>query len=240
MSGHSKWTQIKHKKAGTDAKRGALFSKLTRLITASAREGGGDPNANFKLRQAVDQARAAGLPKDNIERAIARSSTSGAEDANLKEVEYEAYGPGGSAFLISGLTDNSNRTTNEIKHLLEDHGGRLAASGSVAWMFERRIVFEFAPEGRDTETTELALIDAGADDTRVEAGFILASLAPEKANDFEQAAAALGLKATTSSFVAIPKNTVVLNDKDLTAASALSEALENHQDINDVWVNIGN
>lgn len=271
MSGHSRWAQIKHKKAGTDAKRGAAFSKLIRLITVAAREGGPDPEANFKLRQVMDQARAAGLPKDNIERAAARAKGS-EETANLRAVEYEVYGPGGSAFLVSGLTDNPNRTTGEIKRLVDEYGGRLATAGSVAWMFERRIVVEFqvspvrskTPKasadvhtvrgdasngarahwtsngvGREkTEETELALIDAGAEDVTIGDGLIRAVVPLENYDAFQETISPLALKLKSSVFTAVPKNTIGLNPDDQTKAETIIAALEDHPDINDIWTNI--
>ncbi len=237
MSGHSRWTQVKHKKAGSDAKRGALFSKLGRLIAVAAKEGGPNPETNFKLRQAMDQARSAGLPKDNIERAVARAK-GGEETDNLSPVEYEAYGPGASAFLISGLTDNPNRTTGEIKRLLDEHGGRLATSGSVAWIFERRIILEFPAEGGKSEDVELALIDAGAEDTNISEAVVRAIVAPEKYEEFSRTVGKLGLTPTTSVFAALPKNVIHISAGDQTKADIMAEALENHPDINDVWTNI--
>ncbi len=242
MSGHSKWAQIKHKKAGTDAKRGALFSKLIRLITVAAKEGGSDLAANFKLRQTLAQARSAGLPKENIERAIARSSSASGDSPDLKRVEYEAYGPGGSGYLISGLTDNSNRTTAEIKHLLEKFGGRLAASGSVAWMFDRRILIELPIPPANAEETELALIDAGAENTNAdqESSRLQAVVNPEEFEVFQEKIKELGLTMVESAFAAIPKNTIELDPAAQNKAAALIEALEDHPDINDVWTNIAN
>lgn len=236
MSGHSKWAQIKHKKAGADAKRGALFSKLGRIIAVAAREGGGDPAMNPKLRQAVEQARDSGMPKDNIERAILRGS-GGGEEANLRPVEYEAYGPGGSAFLITGLTDNSNRTTNEIKHILDKAGGRLAASGSVLWMFERRVIAEF-PLPANAEEAELALIDSGAEDTVIEDGRIKAVVRPEILDTFQERALSAGLVPVRSSIAIIPANSVVLDAETRAKAEALEAAIGEHPDINEVWTNI--
>lgn len=136
MSGHSKWSQIKHKKAVTDIRRGKLFSKIAKMISVAARVGGGDADSNPKLRLAVDKARAVNMPKDNIERAIKRGRGVGV--ARLEEVKYEAYGPAGVALIIEGITDNKNRTLSEIKHILTSHGGKLASIGSVEWAFERK------------------------------------------------------------------------------------------------------
>lgn len=237
MSGHSKWAQIRHKKAGTDARRGTLFSKLSRVLSVAAREGGRDPAANAKLRQAVEQARDAGMPKENIERAISRGAGSG-EGTNLRAVEYEAYGPGGSAFLMSGLTDNPNRTTNEIKHLLDAGGGRLATAGSVAWLFERRMLFEFAAGPGQPEETELALIDSGAEDTDRTAERIAAFVPPARAERFQKAVVARGLAPLRSQPVALPKDTIAPNTEDRLKAESLLSALENHPDITEVWDNL--
>lgn len=236
MSGHSKWAQIKHKKAGADAKRGALFSKLGRIITVAAREGGGDPAMNPRLRQAIEQARDSGMPKDNIERAILRGA-GGAEGADLRPVEYEAYGPGGSAFLITGLTDNSNRTTSEIKHILDKAGGRLAASGSVLWMFERRALVEFALPAKPGEA-ELALIDAGAEDIITGVDRIEAVVPPEALEAFRERASSAGFAPVRSSIAAIPANPITPDAETRIKAEALATALEEHQDINEVWTNI--
>lgn len=238
MAGHSRWAQVKHKKAGSDAKRGALFSKLSRLIAVAARDGGPNPEVNFKLRQAMEQARAAGMPKENIERAVSRASGNG-EGADLRQVEYEAYGPGGSAFLIAGLTDNANRTTSEVKHILDEHGGRLAETGSVSWLFDRRLFFEFELAGQDAEKAELALIDAGAEDTSLAEDRLQVILPPERSEAFQKATAILGLKRFSSAFIAVPKSTVELEADARAKAEALAEVLENHPDINDVWTNVG-
>lgn len=153
MAGHSKWAQIKHKKASTDAKRGKLFSKLARAITIAAREKGADPHSNATLASAIEQARAFNMPSDNIERAIAKAT--GAGEEALSAVMYEAYGPGGVALLILGITDNNNRTSNEIKHLLKDHGGKWAESGSVLWAFDR------TADGWEPKEYSLVSLNAG-------------------------------------------------------------------------------
>src|SRR5213076_3180716 len=138
MSGHSKWSSIKHKKGAADAKRGKLFSKLSRAIIVAAREGGGDPAANLALQNAIEKAREASMPKDNIERAIARGSGAGADAAAFEHITYEGYGPGGVALMVEALTDNRNRTASEVRHLFAKHDGHLGESGAVAWLFERK------------------------------------------------------------------------------------------------------
>lgn len=237
MSGHSKWAKVKHKKAGTDAKRGALFSKFARMITVAAKEGSPDPETNFKLRQAMERARSAGMPKDNIARAIERSR-GGSDAADILEVEYEAYGPGGSAFLIRGLTDNPNRTTSEIKHILDERGGRLAAGGSVAWLFSNRVILEFDLAGRKAEEVELDLIDAGAEDTLKRGNRLQAAVPPERAEGFTLALETKGLRSSASTFTAVAKNPLAVSDEDRVKVETLTNALEDHPEINDVWTNI--
>lgn len=240
MSGHSKWAQIKHQKAGTDAKRGTLFSKLARVITVAARDGGGNPNMNPKLRQAMEQAREAGVPKDNIERAILRATGSDAGAAALRAFEYEAYGPGGSAFLVAGLTDSPNRTTNEVKRILEEHGGRLAASGNVLWMFERKVAFALPlppPERRDE--WELALIDSGADAIEADASALHVLVPPEHAARFAERLGERGIAPLRSSLIAVPKTSVSLKPDEAAAADALAAALEEQDDVTSVSTNAG-
>ncbi len=171
MSGHSKWANIKHKKEAADKKRGAAFTKLARAVTVAAREGGGDPVANFALRLAVDKARAANMPKDNIERAIARGT--GAEKGDAWEhVLYEGYGPAGSALLIAATTDNRNRTVSELRTVFNKHSGSLGESGSVAWQFEQRGMISVPTDGIDPDELALAAIDAGAFDVETEEGIV--------------------------------------------------------------------
>ncbi|MBI4132140.1 MAG: YebC/PmpR family DNA-binding transcriptional regulator [Candidatus Sungbacteria bacterium] len=237
MAGHSRWAQVKHKKAGADARRSALFSKLGRLIAAAAREGGADPAANAKLRAAVDQARSAGLPKDNIDRAIARAD--GANAAALVSRDYEAYGPGGSAFLIQTVTDNPNRTTNDLKAILTDHGGKLAAAGSVAWQFERASIAAYplpAPEEQDAAT--MALIDAGATDIDASGKDLLARVPPESLEAFLRAAARAGLVPEHTETLMAARSTVALDAAALGKARALMDALEDHPDVTTVYNNI--
>lgn len=238
MAGHSRWAQVKHKKALSDAKRGALFSKHARLISIAAREGGGDPEFNPRLRAAMEQARGEGMPKDNIERALARG-LGATEGAALTAREYEAYGPGGSAFLIQAVTDNPNRTTNEVKSILAEFGGKLARAGSVAWLFERKAVVEFwAPARGAVEAEELTLIDEGAEDIRRDGENLQALVAPVYLEPFRRAARERGLTPTAVRFAAIAKGTVALSPEDQGRTKALSEALDEHPDVTAVWTNI--
>src|SRR3954452_8691465 len=169
MSGHSKWATIKRKKGATDAKRGQLFTKLTREITVSASEGGGDADSNFRLRLAVQRARAENMPTDNIQRAIQRGAGSGEGGANFEEVTYEGYGPHGVALLVQTLTDNRNRTVSEVRSIFTKSGGSLGEAGSVAWMFDPRglILIETGPKD-DPDEISLTAIDAGAEDVQVD------------------------------------------------------------------------
>ncbi|RJQ37215.1 YebC/PmpR family DNA-binding transcriptional regulator [Candidatus Parcubacteria bacterium] len=238
MAGHSRWAQIKHQKSGTDAKRGVLFSKLGRIITIAARDGGPDPAMNPKLRQAVDQARAAGVPKDNIERAIQRAAGS-ADAANLRAMEYEAYGPGGAAFLIAALTDSPNRTTNEVKRLLDDHGGRLAETGSVAWMFERKIAIALPPPPATArDEFELFLIDGGAEAIEEDDDALHVLIAPDRSAAFIAHLTTRGAAPLSTALTAISKNPMTLSPADKTAAATLAAELEDHADVTDVWTNI--
>src|SRR5439155_3317040 len=163
MSGHSKWSSIKHKKAATDARRGQLFTKLARAITVAAREGGGDPAANYTLGAAIEKARGYSMPKDNIQRAIDRGAGGGGSDDQIERVVYEGYGPGGAAMLVETLTDNRNRTSADVRHLFDKHGGSLGEPGSVAWVFDKRGVV-LVDGDRYSEDDLLIAIDAGADD----------------------------------------------------------------------------
>lgn len=237
MAGHSRWAQVKHKKAGADAKRSALFSKLARTITAAAREHGPDPTANAQLRAAIEQARSSELPKENIERAINRASGAGSAEA-LVGRDYEAYGPGGSAFLIQVVTDNVNRTTSELKVVLADFEGKLAEAGSVAWIFERRafVSFNIPPEERNAAT--LALIDAGAIDIDADANGLTAVVPPGSAEAFQRSAAERGHVPRGTAIALAPKTTTVLDPWQYEKARALKDALEDHPDVTAVSTNI--
>src|SRR6266516_2627016 len=168
MSGHSKWSSIKHKKGAADAKRGKLFSKLSRAIIVAAREGGADPAANLALQNAIEKARSYSMPKDNIERAIAKGGGADAEGAGYETVVYEGYGPEGVAVLVEALTDNRNRTASEVRHLFTKNGGNLGATGAVAWQFERKGVLLVSADGVDEDSLVLIAADAGAEDVSLD------------------------------------------------------------------------
>ncbi len=168
MSGHSKWSTIKRKKGAADAKRGQLFTRLGRELMIAAKEGGGDPDANFRLRLVVDKARQANMPKENIERAIQRGAGTGKDGVVLEEVIYEGYGPGGTAFMVEVMTDNRNRSVAEVRRVFSRHGGNLGETGCVGWMFERKGSMTIGAEGLDPEAVALEAIDVGAEDVKVD------------------------------------------------------------------------
>src|SRR5665648_51508 len=168
MSGHSKWASIKHKKAAVDAKRGNLFGKLSRAITVAAREGGGDPEMNAALTQAVQKAKDANMPNDNIERAVKKGTGEGSEGETFMHLTYEGYGPSGVAVYVTALTDNRNRTAADVRHIFDKSGGKLGTDGSVAWIFERKGVIFASTEAFDEDEVMLAAIEAGAEDVLVE------------------------------------------------------------------------
>src|SRR5215467_13749983 len=180
MSGHSKWSSIKHKKGAADAKRGKLFSKLSRAIIVAAKEGGGDPDNNLALANAIEKARSYSMPKDNIDRAIAKGTGEGADAAAFETVVYEGYGPDGVAVIVEALTDNRNRTAADVRHLFAKHGGNLGATGAVAWQFERRGVVVVAADGVDEEELFMAAADAGADDIEQDGTVFQIMSAPEQ------------------------------------------------------------
>lgn len=239
MSGHSKWAQIKHKKALTDAKKGKLFSKMARVISVAAKERGTDPATNPKLRMAMDAARSAGMPKENIARAIDRAAGAGAKE-NLEEVNYEAYGPGGAALLIFGVTDSKNRTTNEIKHILSENDGKLAAEGSVGWMFKKRGAVNFRKEtaAGPTEDFMLKLIDAGAEDVREFTEGYTAYVDPATLDAFKEQLIEKGITAEESYIDYAPQNPISVPPEIKTKLEKLEEQLDEHDDVQEVYTNV--
>src|SRR5215218_11130724 len=179
MSGHSKWSSIKHKKGAADKKRGQLFSKLSRALIVAAREGGGDPSANLALQNAIEKAKSYSMPKDNIDRAVARGSGADADAASYETVIYEGYGAGGVAVLVEALTDNRNRTASDVRHAFAKHDGNLGASGAVAWQFERRGIVLVAAEGVDEDELTLAAAEGGAEDVELDGSTFQITAAPE-------------------------------------------------------------
>ncbi|HYV98920.1 MAG TPA: YebC/PmpR family DNA-binding transcriptional regulator [Gemmatimonadaceae bacterium] len=230
MAGHSKWKQIKHYKAATDAKRGALFTKLIREITVAARSGGGDPNGNARLRTAVENARAASMPKENIERAI-KKGTGELEGVDYQELLYEGYGPGGVALMIQTLTDNPTRTVADVRFKLSRGGGTLGNANSVSWMFDRKGQIVFDAAGKDEDTVMEAALDAGAEDVVREDQSFVVTTDPASMHAVKQAMAAKGMNATEASIGWIPKNTVSVEGE---AAEKLLKLLEELDDMEDV------
>jgi YebC/PmpR family DNA-binding regulatory protein len=238
MSGHSKWSSIKHKKGAADAKRGQLFSKLTRAIIVAAREGGPDPAANLALQNAVDKAREASMPKDNIERAIARGSGgAGAVDA-YEHVTYEGYAPGGVSIYVEALTDNRNRTASEVRHLFSKSDGNLAESGAVAWLFERKGVILVDADRVDEDELTLAAADAGAEDVEQDGSSFRITCAPEDLHAVREALEAAGLPVESVQPTMVAKTTVEIdNEAAARKVLRLIDALEENDDVQDVYAN---
>jgi YebC/PmpR family DNA-binding regulatory protein len=236
MSGHSKWHSIKHKKGALDAKRGKLFTKFIKEITVAARSGGGDPDANARLRKAILDAKAGNMPNDTIERAI-RRGTGEEEGVNYEEITYEGYGPGGVALLIQSMTDNRNRTVAEIRHLFSKNGGNLGESGSVGWMFEKKgyIVVDKAAKSED-ELFELA-IEAGADDLRDDEDTFQILTSPDAFEGVLTAIKGAGIEPQAAEVEMVPQNYIRLEGADARQMLKLMEALEDHDDVQKVSAN---
>ncbi len=236
MAGHSKWKQIKHYKAATDAKRGAKFTKLIREITVAAKQGGGDPGGNPRLRTAIDTAKAASMPKENIERAI-KKGTGELEGVDYVEVLYEAYGPGGVALMIQALTDNSTRTVAEVRHRLSRGGGNMGATNSVAWMFERKGQLYLDATKYDEDETLEAALEAGASDFVREDDQYVISTEVASFHAVKSALEARGVEAVDSEIAWIPKQTVRVEGSDAQSLLKLIEALDELDDVQKVDAN---
>ncbi len=236
MAGHSKWKQIKHKKAATDAKRGAKFTKLIKEITVAARQAGGDPAGNPRLRTAIDAAKAANMPADNIDRAI-KKGTGELEGVMYEEATYEGYGPGGSAIFIEVTSDNLNRTVAEIRHLFSRRGGNLGAPNSVAWMFVKKgLIYLDAVRHTEEETMEAAL-ESGAEDLTTEGEQYLITTDPLALHAVRDALEQRGFVASETELAMIPANTVRVEGKDAERLLQLIDALEDHDDVSKVFSN---
>jgi YebC/PmpR family DNA-binding regulatory protein len=236
MSGHSKWSTIKRKKGATDSRRGKVFTKLIKEITLVARLGGGDPNANPRLRTAIAAAKAENMPKDNIERAI-KKGTGELEGVTYEEVYYEGYGPGGAAVLVESLTDNKKRTVADIRHIFSKCGGSLGEAGCVAWMFEKKGLFAFEKAETNEETLMEAVLDAGAEDIRDEEGTLEVTTSLE---DFEAVKEALderNIRYLVAEITMVAKSTVKLEDKHAEQMLRLMDSLEDSDDIQKVYSN---
>jgi YebC/PmpR family DNA-binding regulatory protein len=236
MSGHSKWASIKHKKAVVDARRGQAFTKLARAITVAAREGGGDPESNATLANAVQKARDASMPKDNIERAIAKGTGEGADADAIESVLYEGYGPGGVALLIEALTDNRNRTSSDVRHALTKHGGTLGEPGSVAYLFEKRGVI-VVDAGRYSEDDLIVAIDAGAEDVSVDEDVFEVVTAPGDLAGVRAALEEAGVDIESAELAQQPTSRVPVEGEQAAKLVRLIEALEENDDVSAVHAN---
>jgi YebC/PmpR family DNA-binding regulatory protein len=238
MSGHSKWSSIKHKKGAADARRGKLFSKLSRAIIVAAREGGPDPAGNLALQNAIEKARSYSMPKDTIERAIARGSGAEADAQAFETVVYEGYGPSGVAVIVEAVTDNRNRTAADVRHLFAKHDGNLGGSGAVTWLFERRGLVLVGADGVDEDELTLAAAEGGADDVARDGSTFQVVADPENLTAVREAIEAAGIPVESAELTMIPKTTVEVGEE--TAAKKilrLMDALEENDDVQDVYSN---
>ena len=236
MSGHSKWHSIKHKKGAADAKRGKIFTRIIKELTIAARAGGGDPDMNPRLRTIIAEAKQNNMPAENIKRAI-RRGTGEEPGVSYEEAQYEGYGPGGAALIIDALTDNKNRTVGELRHLLEKHGGNLAATNAVAWMFSKRGYIVVEKSKADEEKLMNAVLDAGADDFQDDEDNWEVLTTPDSFHAVHDAVKKLGIEPATASVSMIPQNYVKLEGKPAQQMVKLMEALEDHDDVRHVWSN---
>jgi YebC/PmpR family DNA-binding regulatory protein len=234
MSGHSHWATIKHKKGAIDAKRGKLWSKLSRAIIIAARNGGGDPTMNLKLRYAIDKARAVSMPKDNIERAIKRG-TGDMEGMHFEELTYEGIGPGGVAVLVDVLTDNRNRTNGEVRKIFERHGGKMGGAGSVGYLFERKGVFSVPAGGRDEDTLMGIALDAGADDLKQAGDAFEITCDPTAFGQVKEALEKGGLTPTMAEISQVPKTPRDADAETGAKVLRLMDAIDDHDDVQNVY-----
>jgi YebC/PmpR family DNA-binding regulatory protein len=238
MSGHSKWSSIKHKKGAADKKRGQLFSKLSRALIVAAREGGPDPAGNLALQNAVEKARSYSMPKDNIERAIARGSGADADANAYENVVYEGYGAGGVAILVEALTDNRNRTASDVRAAFSKHDGNLGSAGAVVWQFDRRGVVLVDADGADEDELTLAAADGGADDVELDGSTFQITCAPEALTGVREALEAAGFSVESAELTMVPKTTIeVAEESTAKKILRLVDALEENDDVQDVFSN---
>jgi YebC/PmpR family DNA-binding regulatory protein len=236
VAGHSKWAQIKRKKGVADARRGQLFTKLARAITVAARDGGGDPDGNATLANAIEKAKALRMPKENIERAIARGTGAGTDAAAIESVTYEGYGPGGVAILIECLTDNRNRTAADIRHLFSRADASLGEPGSVAWMFDKKGVL-LVDAARWSEEDLMPAIDAGADDLVEEGDSIRITCESGQLRDVREALEAAGVEVQSTEQTMVPRSVVDVGPADARKLLNLLDALDEHDDVDQVYAN---
>ncbi|PID61267.1 MAG: YebC/PmpR family DNA-binding transcriptional regulator [Ignavibacteriae bacterium] len=236
MSGHSKWSTIKRKKAAADQKRGKIFTKLIKEITVAARQGGGDADANPRLRLAVDNAKSANMPLDNIERAI-KKATGELEDVSYLELTYEGYGPGGVAILVESVTDNKNRTVAEVRHAFSKNGGSLGENGSVAWMFDRKGVITLPKQDKTEDDLMEIVLEAGAEDLSTEEDFFEITAAVEDFENVRKAVTEAGMEVENASLQWIAKNTVDVSGDTEEKLIKLIDMLEDNDDVQNVFTN---
>ena len=236
MSGHSKWHTIKHKKGAADAKRGKVFTRIIKELTVAARNGGGDPGMNPRLRTIIADAKAVNMPADNIKRAIQRG-TGELPGVSYEEITYEGYGPGGAALIIETLTDNKNRTVGEMRHLLGKYGGNLAAENSVAWMFDKKGYIVVDKAKTDEDALMSAALDAGADDLRDDGDSWEIVSTPDAFQKVLEAVKGLGIEPGAAEIAMLPQNYVKLEGKPAQQMVKLMDAIEEHEDTKKVWSN---
>ena len=236
MSGHSKWHTIKHKKGAADAKRGKVFTRIIKELTVAARNGGGDPDANPRLRTVVAEAKSVNMPAENIKRAIQRG-TGELPGVSYEEITYEGYGPGGAALIIEVLTDNRNRTVGELRHLLTKHSGNLGETGSVAWMFSKKGYIVVEKSAADEERLLAAVLDAGGEDLRDDGDTWEIISDPAAFEPVRDAVKALGVEPASAEVAMLPQNYVKLEGKAATQMVKLMEVLDEHDDVKHVWSN---
>jgi YebC/PmpR family DNA-binding regulatory protein len=238
VSGHSKWSSIKHKKGAADAKRGKLFSKLSRAIIVAAKEGGPDPAGNLALQNAIEKARSYSMPKENIERAIARGSGADSDATAFETVIYEGYAPNGVAVIVEALTDNRNRTASDVRHVFTKNDGSLGGAGAVAWLFERRGIVLVPAEGTDEDELTLAAAEGGADDVALDGSTYQVVSAPEALTAVREAIEGAGFTVESAELTMVPKTTVEVADES-TAKKVLRliDQLEESDDVQDVYAN---
>jgi len=236
MSGHSKWHTIKHKKGAADAKRGKIFTRLIKELTVAARNGGGDPDMNPRLRTIIADARAANMPADNIKRAI-RRGTGEEPGMSYDEVTYEGYGPGGVAIIVETLTDNKNRTVGEMRHTFTKYGGNLGEANSVGWMFEKKGLVSIEKGKAEEDALMSAVLDAGADDMKDDGSLWEIVSTPDVHAAVVEAVKKLGIEPDTAEIGMVPQNYIKLDSKQTQQLLKLLEALEDHDDTKNVWSN---
>jgi YebC/PmpR family DNA-binding regulatory protein len=238
VSGHSKWSSIKHKKGAADAKRGKLFSKLTRAIIVAARDGGPDPGGNLALQNAIETARSNSMPKDNIDRAIAKGAGTDADSAAYETVVYEGYGPAGVAVIVEALTDNRNRTAGEVRHIFAKNDGNLGTSGAVGWLFERRGLLLVPAAGTDEDELMLAAAEGGADDVSLDGSSFQVLSAAEELATVRQAVTDAGFEIESAELTMLPKTTVEVEDEnEAKKILRLIDQLEESDDVQEVFAN---